>query len=100
MFCSSTAAELAIRAGLDAVLALPADDLDRCRQIDLFTDSKSGLLRLSRGHCLQPSSRHLEVWDRLNRLADLVSLPHYGGRLGMPGLKGTRLPTHLPTRRR
>ena len=71
-FCSSTAAELvAIHTGLDTVLALPAENLDQGKQINLYIDSESSLLRLSRSCCLQSSSHHLEVWDRLNRLAGL-----------------------------
>ena len=69
--CSSTAAELvAIRAGLDAVLALPTDSLDQCGHINLLTDSKSSLLRLSRGPCAQTSEHHLKVWTRLHQLTD------------------------------
>ena len=69
--CSSTAAELvAICAGLDAALTLPAQTFAVHGRISLLTDSKASLLRLSKGRWAQPSRRHLEVWGRLAQLSN------------------------------
>ena len=69
--CSSTAAELvAICAGLDAALTLPAQTFAVHGRISLLTDSKASLQRLSKGRWAQTSRRHLEVWDRLARLSN------------------------------
>ena len=87
--CSSTAAELvAIRAGLEAVLALPEDSLGGCEQVNLLTDSKASLLRLSRGHCSQTSGRHLEIWRALHRLADRGIATTFQWVPGHAGIEG------------
>ena len=68
--CSSTAAELvAICAGLDAALALPADTYQQHGRAVLLTDSRASLLRLRRGRWAQTSRRHLEVWEKLSQLS-------------------------------